>query len=236
MNVLVTNDDGIDAAGLRLLVLALADLGHDVYVIAPDPCHSAGSMRITVGPKLTVTSRDVAGATAAMATSGTPVDCVKLALTVLDIPRPDLLVSGINFGLNVARDLLYSGTVGAALEGADSSLPSIAISAERSSEGDVIYEQAATTLSDAFPRIWNRIQLGTRREFVNINVPMTPMKGVRWTRVSEGSYFVDGYDVQDGTYQLNGPRTHAEQDIDTDLGAIEAGYASISFVRHRWES
>lgn len=236
MTTLVTNDDGIDSPGLHLLVRTLADLGQRVYVVAPSRCHSAESMNITVGEALEVETRDVPGSVFAAAVSGTPVDCVKLARTALELPPFELLVSGINYGLNVARDLLYSGTVGAALEGADCALPAIAISAERSPEGDVIYDQAAALLQHNFDAIWSRIHQRDWRLFANLNVPVTPTRGTRWTRVSKGSYFLDGYEKTEQGYILNGPRSLAETDIDTDLGAIEAGYSSISIIRHHWQS
>lgn len=237
MKILITNDDGIDASGLRKLSASIADLGHELYVVAPTACHSAGSMRITVGSALRTSREEVPGATKAYRVSGTPVDCVKLALSGLDgVPRPDLVLSGVNYGVNVARDLLYSGTVGAAREAADAGLPAIAISAERSPGGFVIYEQAIAMLHDHFDEVLARVRAGKPKTFANLNVPKIPMQGVRWTRVSEGSYFLDGYDNNEHGYFLNGPRSFSETDIDTDLGAVEAGYGSITILRQVWHS
>ncbi|MFT5130286.1 MAG: 5'-nucleotidase [Rhodothermales bacterium] len=237
MNILVTNDDGIEASGLRMLTAAVAELGHELFVVAPDSCSSAESMRITVGRPLRTTQEDVPGAAMAFRVGGTAVDCVKLALSGLtDIPQPDLVLSGINYGINVARDLLYSGTVGAAREAADVGLPAIAVSAERCPEGSVIYEQAIEMLCTHFDDVLARVHAGEAKTFANLNVPVTPMKGVRWTRVSNGSYFLDGYDAHEDGYFLNGPRSLAEVDIDTDLGAVEAGFGSITILRQVWVS
>jgi 5'-nucleotidase len=237
LKILITNDDGIDASGLRMLTATIAKLGHELYVVAPDSCSSAESMRITVGRPLRTSQIDVPGAAMAFRVGGTAVDCVKLALAGLsEVPRPDLVLSGVNFGINVARDLMYSGTVGAAREAADAGLPAIAVSAERCPEGFVIYEQAIDMLCEHFDDVLARVHAGEAKTFANLNVPKVPMQGVRWTRVSEGSYFLDGYDSHEEGYSLNGPRSFAETDVDTDLGAVEAGFGSISILRQVWMS
>jgi 5'-nucleotidase len=237
MKILLTNDDGIEAKGLRMLAAAIAELGHELYVVAPHSCSSAESMRITVGRPLRTTQEEVPGATKAFRVDGTAVDCIKLALAGLsELPRPDLVLSGVNYGINVARDLLYSGTVGAAREAAEAGLPAIAISAERSPDGFILYEQAIEMLCEHFDEVVSRVHAGKPKTFANLNVPQVPMQGVRWTRVSEGSYFLDGFDSHEDGYCLNGPRSFAEKDIDTDLGAVEAGFGSITILRQAWVS
>lgn len=125
--IMVTNDDGIDSAGLHALVVALATVG-EVSVIAPDRNRSAVSRGITLGQTLSVVEADVEGAAMAYATDGTPTDCVRFAALGLCGERPDLVVSGANHGLNLGDDVTYSGTVAAAFEGAIMDIPAIAVS------------------------------------------------------------------------------------------------------------
>lgn len=235
MKILITNDDGIDARGLRMLVTAMADLGHELYVVAPAACSSAESMRITVGRPLRTSQEDLPGVAQAYRVGGTAVDCVKLALAGLKL-QPDLVLSGVNYGINVARDLLYSGTVGAAREAANAGLTAIAVSAERSPDGFVIYEQAIELLCEYLDDVLGRLGQAPAKTFANLNVPKVPMQSVRWTRVSDGSYFLDGYKVTEDGYALDGPRSFAETDLDTDLGAVEAGHGSITILRGSWHS
>ncbi|MCB0880060.1 MAG: 5'/3'-nucleotidase SurE [Thermoleophilia bacterium] len=125
--VLVTNDDGIRSRGLQAVVECLAPLAR-VIVIAPDRNRSGVSRSITLGAMLQVIEDDVPGAEAAFATDGTPADCVRLAMLGLAGPRPVLVVSGANNGLNVGDDVAYSGTVSAAFDAAMNGLPAIAVS------------------------------------------------------------------------------------------------------------
>lgn len=128
MKILLTNDDGIEAAGLSELARILLGMG-ELYVVAPDRQRSAVSHAITVGEPLTLEPFDFPVPTlGAWRTSGTPADCVRLAMEVLLPQKPDLLVSGINQGLNLGLDVLYSGTVAGAMEGHLYGVPSIACS------------------------------------------------------------------------------------------------------------
>ena len=114
MRILISNDDGIFAPGLAALVHAFAAAGHTVYVAAPDSQRSAASHSMTLFQPLTAKKSAVAGASKAWAIDGTPVDCVKLAVKTL-CPEVDFVISGINHGYNSGSDVLYSGTVGAAM-------------------------------------------------------------------------------------------------------------------------
>lgn len=130
MNVLVSNDDGVFALGIRTLANALAAAGHQVTVVCPDRERSATGHGLTLHRPLRVDRVDNvfdAGVTA-WACSGTPSDCVKLALDAILTEAPDFLVSGINNGANLGTDVLYSGTVSAAMEGVLEGIPAIAIS------------------------------------------------------------------------------------------------------------
>ena len=127
MKILISNDDGILAPGIAALVKAFAGAGHEVFVCAPDSQRSAASHSLTIGRKLTAREITMDGAARAYAISGTPADCVKLGLTVL-CPGAEAVVSGVNHGLNVGTDVLYSGTVAAAMEGAICGRPAMAVS------------------------------------------------------------------------------------------------------------
>lgn len=130
MNILVSNDDGIFALGIRTLANALAAAGHQVTVVCPDRERSATGHGLTLHRPLRV--EEVKGVfnpeVAAWACSGTPSDCVKLALDAVLPQAPDFVVSGINHGANLGTDVLYSGTVSAAMEGVLEGIPAIAIS------------------------------------------------------------------------------------------------------------
>ena len=117
MKILISNDDGIFAPGLMALVRAFSAAGHAVYVAAPDSQRSAASHSMTLFQPLTARARAVEGAEKAWAIDGTPVDCVKLAVKAL-CPEVEFVISGVNHGYNAGSDVLYSGTVGAAMEGA----------------------------------------------------------------------------------------------------------------------
>ena len=126
--ILVINDDGITSKGIKALVEALKDLG-DIHVVAPDSPRSGMSHAVTIGDILKISHHDFSiDGVSAHSTSGTPVDCVKLAIYKILDKKPDLLVSGINHGSNSSINVIYSGTMSAAVEGAVESIPSIGFS------------------------------------------------------------------------------------------------------------
>ena len=130
MNVLVSNDDGIFALGIRTLANALSAAGHQVTVVCPDRERSATGHGLTLHRPLHAERVEniFDEAIAAWSCSGTPSDCVKLALDAILSEKPDFIVSGINHGANLGTDVLYSGTVSAAMEGILEGIPSIAVS------------------------------------------------------------------------------------------------------------
>src|SRR5436305_3656419 len=128
MNVLLTNDDGIQAQGLNALRKALLEVpGIDLSVIAPDSNRSATARSITTREPLWVEEVEFEDGTTGFATDGTPVDCVRFSVLGL-VEQPQLIVSGINHGTNLGDDITYSGTVAAALEGVVLGIPAIAVS------------------------------------------------------------------------------------------------------------
>jgi 5'-nucleotidase len=228
VNILVTNDDGIETEGIRELSLALATLGK-VTVIAPKSEQSAVSRSITFRSPLRVEPREVP-LPGSFAVTGTPSDCVFLALHHLLEEPPDLLVSGINTGPNMGDDVLYSGTVAGALEGALNGIPSVAISV--GSHYNQRYDTAAAWLA-GFLRERN-LQL-PKKTCLNINVPcsdLADLKGDRHTFQGHTHYRQKVIKRQDPWgreyYWLGGDVPAGAPDEGSDIKAVRDGYVSIT--------
>lgn len=178
MNILLTNDDGIQAVGLRSLYRALLRGGHAVDVVAPVAEMSAVGHAVTMAQPLRVKlfeERDFTG----QGVSGTPADCVKLGLTTLLTQPPDLVVSGINAGANVGVDILYSGTVSAATEGALMGRPALAVSYDAFTPAD-LSEQGDFVASFVNRVNWQDLPAAC---VLNLNFPNRPMAQVKGLRV-----------------------------------------------------
>jgi len=233
LNILVTNDDGIDARGLRELVRTLTEeLGADVYVCAPDGQRSAASHAITLGNPVSAWPVSYDGACEAFALDGTPADCVAVGLKLLRQKgvRIDLVFAGINHGSNVGTDTVYSGTVGAALEGTIQGYPSVAVSVD--SHQATHFEYACRLAADTVRKTggtWDSSVM------ININTPDLPaeeIKGVCYTVLGEREYINDVQVRTEGdvtTFIYGGDAVRYESDENTiDVIAIENGYASIT--------
>ncbi len=170
MNILLTNDDGIQAVGLRSLYHALLRAGHTVHVVAPVTEMSAVGHAVTLAAPLRVKEFDEKHFFG-LGVSGTPADCVKLGLTTLLPQPPDLVVSGINAGANVGVDILYSGTVSAATEGALMGFPALAVSYDSFAPGD-LSGQADHAVSFLSRVDWAGLP---RHCVLNLNYPDRPM-------------------------------------------------------------
>lgn len=171
MFILLTNDDGIHAPGLRLMRLALLEAGHRVEVIAPAQEQSAMSRALTVRLPLLNARLEEPGFSGT-AVYGTPADCVKLGLVRLLTEKPDLVLSGMNAGGNVGPDLAYSGTVAAAAEGAGLGLPSLAVSHNsRELRHGAAYAAFAAKLITRLP--WTELPTG---DMLNLNLPACPFQ------------------------------------------------------------
>ncbi len=170
LNILLTNDDGIYAVGLRALYKALQEAGHTVYVVAPMTEQSAVGHALTVFQTLRakeITEPDFHG----LGVHGTPSDCVKLALSALLPKKPDMVISGINAGANVGPDILYSGTVAAATEAAHNNLRAMALSYDFFHPVDILeHARHATHLMQNIP--WDVVP---SRCVVNVNYPHKPL-------------------------------------------------------------
>ena len=224
--LLVTNDDGIDAAGLAALVSAVAHLGR-VVVVAPDRERSGAGHALTLGRPLRVRSRGEDR----FEIDGTPTDCVHLGVFNLTGSRPpELVLSGINRGANLGDDVTYSGTVAAALEGTLLRVPSIAFSVERDDEGEADYRIAASLAARLAERALERgIPPGV---LLNVNVPRKTPRGIRITRQGTRTYRAAAVERLDPAgrpyYWIAGADTTPSQEPDGDHAAIREGYVSIT--------
>lgn len=230
LRVLLTNDDGIDAEGLRVLATELAKVCV-VLVAAPDRERSATGHAITMHQPLRARPLIMPGADRAYAVSGTPADCVKLAVDSLYPGEFDLVVSGINRGANLGTDVLYSGTVSAALEGVILGLPAVAFSLAEFVQPDFRSSAkiAASLVSDISRKGWLADTL------LNINFPnLSQPKGLKVTTLGRQRYVNAVQQRQDpwgGTYYwLCGERSSCENLEPTDVWAVEQGFVSLTPV------
>jgi 5'-nucleotidase len=239
MKVLLTNDDGIQAAGLHALRRALMEIpGIELAVIAPDSNRSATARSITTRRALWVEEVDFGDGTSGFATDGTPVDCVRFATLGLVEFQPELIVSGINHGSNLGDDITYSGTVAAALEGIVLGIPAIAVSqqAERAGlsyhhGGSFDFERAAAFTARVVEEL-EQLPLPDET-LVNINVPAADIKGAQVTRLGKRRYN-DTLELQeeDATgrkrYRIYGMEPGYEEQQGTDLTAVYDGWISVT--------
>jgi 5'-nucleotidase len=222
MRILVTNDDGVEAPGLRALVRALRDIG-EIVVVAPESEMSASAHSLTLTRPLKVKRRS----RGVYSVDGTPTDCVYLALFEIVGRDVDLVVSGINRGWNLGDDITYSGTVAAALEGTLLGCPSFAISTEKARP--MPYAPSA-----AFARTVARevLRHGLPADtYLNVNVPAGPIKGVRLARQGKRTYH-DGVATEKGSggevlYRIGGyPEWHEQPG--SDIAAFRSGHITVT--------
>jgi 5'-nucleotidase len=224
--ILVTNDDGVDAPGLAALVEAMAPLGRTI-VVAPDRERSGSGHALTLGRPLRVRTRSEDR----HEVDGTPTDCVHLGVFHLTGGRPpDLIVSGINCGVNIGDDVTYSGTVAAALEGTLLHVPSLAVSTERDDDRAADYRLAAKLARRVAEKILaSGLPPGV---LLNVNVPREPVAGIRITRQGTRTYraaVVERLDPSGRPYfWIAGADTTPGGETDGDHAAIRAGFASIT--------
>lgn len=230
MHILLTNDDGILAPGLAAMHRQLTALG-EVSVAAPDTVQSAAAHAITIDAPLTAARLHVHHEFYGWSIAGRPADCVKLAVAKLIQPRPDLVVSGINDGANVSINVLYSGTVAAAAEGALLGFPAVAVSLERGAELDFAWAAriARTLIERALAGLLQPGQL------LNINIPNLAAGKPRGVKVAPQSIqrMDDRYarrEAPDGSaqYFLEGWFNQPEGSPDTDLSALAGGYVVVT--------
>ena len=173
MRILVSNDDGVDAPGIRILAEGLRAAGHEVLVVAPDRDRSGASNSLTLDLPIRTRRLDVH----TIRVNGTPTDCVHLALTGMLDFEPDIVVSGINNSANLGDDVIYSGTVSAAMEGRFLGLPAVAMSLVTRDHKGCHYETAARAAAEIIARLASDpLPANT---ILNVNVPDLPWGEIR---------------------------------------------------------
>jgi 5'-nucleotidase len=227
--ILVCNDDGITAPGIRNLIAVAREFG-DVVVVAPDKPQSAMGHAITINATLRVQALRSDGILE-YACSGTPVDCIKLAVNKILHRKPDLLVSGINHGSNASVNVIYSGTMSAAMEGAMEGIPSIGFSLlDHSIDADFRTSQLvarriiAKALTEPMPD----------GVCLNVNIPnVTPelLQGIKVCRQARANWEEEFDERRDPTgrpyYWLTGVFRNYDSGDDTDVWALEHNYVSV---------
>lgn len=231
MKLLLTNDDGIFAEGLYTLAKEL-EKDYELIIVAPDNQKSATSHAITISNPLLVKKVKLPGIKSkAYSVSGTPADCVRVALDKLVEDKVDMVLSGINMGLNLGMDVLYSGTVSAAIEANIYNIPSIAVSAEHK-DGKACYEIAAKYAKEVLEK--SKENCIRDKIVLNINTPCIDekdVKGVQVCRIGEVVY--DYYDVEndkdngDLIFKIRG-REDKEFEQETDRYFLKEGYVTVT--------
>lgn len=226
--ILVTNDDGINAKGLKELIEVVQLFG-DVVVIAPEVSQSGKSAAITVDSPLKANKQTEENGLTVYKCNGTPVDCVKLGFNQLLEKKPDYVVSGINHGANSSISVVYSGTVGGAIEGSLHGIPSVAFS----------LNDYGADADFAKSKIWcaKILQMVIEKgmpEFtcLNVNIPTGKPKGIKMVRQTHGKW-VEEFDKRTDPhgreyYWLSGYFQNFEEDAeDTDINALENGFVTV---------
>ncbi|CEG56655.1 5'/3'-nucleotidase SurE [Legionella fallonii] len=226
MRILISNDDGVLAPGIKILANELSTIA-DIEVVAPDRNRSGASNSLTLTRPLSVRKLE----NGYYSVEGTPTDCVHLALTGFLEPVADIVVSGINDGVNLGDDVLYSGTVAAAMEGRYLGLPAIAISMV----GDAImhYETAAIIAKQLVMKLsTNRLPSQT---ILNVNVPNLPIEQIKGfqvtrlgTRHSSEPIIKESDPRGRPIFWIGPPGMEADAGAGTDFYAVNSGYVSIT--------
>ncbi len=228
--ILVTNDDGIMAPGIRHLVRFMQELG-DVVVVAPDKPQSGMGHAVTIEKPLRLEKLTLEGETDAYSCSGTPVDCVKLAVNQVLHRKPDLLVSGINHGSNASINVIYSGTMSAAIEGAMEDIPSIGFSlldysfdADFNQGREYVQQIAGEVLKKGLPK----------GICLNVNIPAVKKKDIKGVRVCRqaNANWEEAFDHRKDPrgkdyYWLTGRFQLHDNSNETDIWALENKYISL---------
>jgi 5'-nucleotidase len=229
MRILVSNDDGVDAPGIRILSEGLRAAGHEVVVVAPDRDRSGASNSLTLDLPIRIKRLDEF----TWSVAGTPTDCVHLALTGMLEVEPDIVVSGINNAANLGDDVIYSGTVSAAMEGRFLGLPAVAVSLVTAEHKARNFETAARAAVEIVARLTaDPLPADT---ILNVNVPDVPwdeLAGFEVTRLGNrhrSEACMPQPDPRGGTVYWIGP-AGPEQDAGagTDFHAVRTGYIAIT--------
>ena len=234
-SILVTNDDGIYAPGIKALWGAMSELG-DVTVVAPNRERSAVGHAITISDPLRVDEVRRSNGFKGFSVDGTPSDCVKIATQALLKEKPDIIVSGINLGSNTGTNIIYSGTVSAATEGTMLNIPSVAVSLNSFGESDFAGAKAA-----AKAVVSRVLEKGLpEKTFLNVNVPAIPedeIKGYKITQQGNVAFrdrFEKRVDPKGRVYYwMTGQMIAPDEESHMDHNAVLDGYVSITPIHYR---
>lgn len=228
--ILVTNDDGIYAPGIHALVEAVKDLG-DVVVVAPDKPQSGMGHAITIGLPLRLSQVDLFGDIEAWQCTGTPVDCVKIAVDKILKSKPDICLSGINHGANHSINVIYSGTMSAAVEASIENIPSIGFSlldARVDADFDASKEYARVITEKILSKKWDK------HICLNVNIPLAKTLDIKGIKICKQAYakyqesFIERLDPAGRKYfWLTGEFVNFDEDEDADVWALQNNYVSV---------
>ena len=228
--ILITNDDDITSKGIRSLVEAVKDLG-TVVVVAPDRPQSGMGHAITIGSPLRMNKMNIFGDIEAWQTSGTPVDCVKLAVDKILHRKPDICLSGINHGANHSINVIYSGTMSAAMEASIEDIPSIGFSLL-----DYNYDADFTASKEIVKKIVTSVlQKKLEKHFLlNVNIPAVPLGKIKGIKICKQAYakyeedFSERLDPHGKKYYwLTGAFKNFDKSKDTDVWALQHNFVSV---------
>ena len=239
MKILISNDDGIAANGIRVLTKALA-ADHDVYVIAPDRERSAAGHSLTLHTPLRVEElENNTRAKRTWVTTGTPGDCVKIGINAIlsEEELPDIVISGINHGPNLGSDILYSGTVSCAMEGAMMGIPSIAVSLASMQSDYEDFEFTGKFINSLLKKLEGFPF--PPKSILNVNVPSLDEDDIAGVAITElGSrMFTNTYEKRVDPrgkvyYWMAGELTNEPSDANTDIAAVRNNKISITPVTY----
>ena len=228
--ILVTNDDGVSAAGIRNLVEAVKDLGK-IVVVAPDKTQSAMGHAITIGRPLRLNKVNIFEDINAYSCSGTPVDCVKLAVDKILHRKPDICLSGINHGANHSINVIYSGTMSAAMEAAIESIPAVGFSLMDFNPNPDF------TAARHYARMIVEKMLKEKMDqhiLLNVNIPKLPLSEIKGFKICKQAYakykekFIERKDPHGRKYYwLTGEFVNFDKAKDTDVWALTNNYVSV---------
>ena len=231
--ILIVNDDGIYSPGIQALADEMVNIGN-VTIVAPDKEQSGKSHSLTLNDPLRLKSVSLKSGLKGLAVSGTPVDCVKVAIRNIFNKKPDLVLSGINLGANLGNNLIYSGTVSAAYEGTILDIPSAAISLDSfKGKNFAVAKYAATIIANHLLKY--KLPKGT---MLNVNIPNIGKKDLKGFLITKqgNQIFTDTYqkriDPRGKSYfWIKGEMINDDSNVEYDGKAVASGYISITPIQ-----
>ena len=233
--ILIVNDDGIYSPGIQALADAMVEIGN-VTIVAPDKEQSGKSHSLTLNEPIRLKTVNIKNGLKGWAVNGTPVDCVKVAIKYLFNKKPDLVLSGINLGANLGKNLIYSGTVAAAYEGTVLGISSAAISLDSfKGKNFIVAKYVATKIANHL--LNHKLPQGT---MLNVNVPNINKKNLKEFLVTKqgNQSFIDIYEKRidprgNAYFWIKGEMINDDSSIEFDGKAVKNGYISITPIQFR---